>query len=156
MQHSVLTLSALLAFSAYTLCTSCIQCLHSLHFLHSVLTLSLHFLSTRCECPGWKNPNIWPFEIFSYLQTKTELSFACFIKLLLLQKHQWMRTTLVSCNFFVKSIFEPRHEISNNVVCETSKNSDQPAHSRSLIRAFSSRLKILLLLSYWQNNMWSF
>ena len=30
---------------------------------------------------------------------------------------------------------EPRHEISNNVVCATSKGSDQPAHTRSLIRA---------------------
>ena len=42
-----------------------------------------------------------------------------------------------------KSIYEPRHEISNNVVCATSKASDQPAHTRSLIRAFASRLHIL-------------
>ena len=27
--------------------------------------------------------------------------------------------------------FEPRHEISNNVVCATSKGSDQPAHTQS-------------------------
>ena len=39
--------------------------------------------------------------------------------------------------------YEPVHEISNNVVCETSKASDQPAHMRSLIRAFASRLSIL-------------
>ena len=38
---------------------------------------------------------------------------------------------------------EPRHEISNNAVCATSKASDQPAHTRSLIRAFASRLSIL-------------
>ena len=38
---------------------------------------------------------------------------------------------------------EPRHEISNNVVCATSKASDPPAHKRSLIRAFASRLNIL-------------
>ena len=38
---------------------------------------------------------------------------------------------------------EPRHEISNNVVCATRKASDQPAHTRSLIRAFASRLNIL-------------
>ena len=44
--------------------------------------------------------------------------------------------------------YEPRHEISNNVVCATSKVSDQPAHTRSLIRAFASRLNILQLLSY--------
>ena len=38
---------------------------------------------------------------------------------------------------------EPRHEISNNVVCATSKASDQPAHTHSLIRAFASHLSIL-------------
>ena len=40
-------------------------------------------------------------------------------------------------------IYEPWHEISNNVVCATSKASDQPAHMRSLIRAFASRSNIL-------------
>ena len=40
-------------------------------------------------------------------------------------------------------IYEPRHEISNNLVCETSKASDQPAHMSSLIRAFAGRLNIL-------------
>ena len=40
-------------------------------------------------------------------------------------------------------LFEPVHEISNNVVCATSKASDKPAHTRSLIRAFASRLSIL-------------
>ena len=30
---------------------------------------------------------------------------------------------------------EPRHEISNNVVCATSKASDQPAPMRSLIKS---------------------
>ena len=39
--------------------------------------------------------------------------------------------------------FEPVHEISNNVVCATSKALDQSAHTRSLIRAFASRLIIL-------------
>ena len=34
--------------------------------------------------------------------------------------------------------YEPVHEISNNVVSATSKASDQPAHTRSLIRAFAS------------------
>ena len=42
-----------------------------------------------------------------------------------------------------QTIIEPVHEISNNVVCATSKASDQPAHTRSLIRAFASRLSIL-------------
>ena len=43
---------------------------------------------------------------------------------------------------FVK-MYEPRHEISNNAVCTTNKGSDQPAHTRSLIRAFAGRLNIL-------------
>ena len=44
----------------------------------------------------------------------------------------------VSMRILKKSIIEPQHEISNNVVCATSKASDQPAHMRSLIRAFAS------------------
>ena len=43
----------------------------------------------------------------------------------------------------IERVNEPWHEISNNVVCATSKASDQPAHTRSLIRAFASRLNIL-------------
>ena len=38
--------------------------------------------------------------------------------------------------------YEPRNEISNNVIYVTSKTSDQAAHMRSLIRAFASHLKI--------------
>ena len=40
-------------------------------------------------------------------------------------------------------IYEPVREITNNVVCATSKASAQPAHARSLIKAFASRLSIL-------------
>ena len=40
-------------------------------------------------------------------------------------------------------IIEAGHEISNNVVCATSKGSDQHVHTRSLIRAFASLLNIL-------------
>ena len=41
------------------------------------------------------------------------------------------------------TMIEPGHEISNNVVCSTSKGSDQPAHTRRLVRAFANRLSIL-------------
>ena len=34
------------------------------------------------------------------------------------------------------AIYEPRHEISNNQVCATSKASDQPAHTHGLIIAW--------------------
>ena len=53
-------------------------------------------------------------------------------------------------------LYELWHGISNNVVCATSKGSDQTARTRSLIRAFASGLNILWLLSYWLNNIWSF
>ena len=38
--------------------------------------------------------------------------------------------------------YEPVHEISNNVVCATSKASDQPAHTRSLLE-HSMSVKLL-------------
>ena len=50
---------------------------------------------------------------------------------------------LLQCYVDGESAFEPRHEISNNVVYANSKASDQPAHTRSLIRALASRLNIL-------------
>ena len=42
-----------------------------------------------------------------------------------------------------KILYEPVHEIANNVLCATSKASDQTAHTGRLIRAFASRLSIL-------------
>ena len=56
----------------------------------------------------------------------------------------------------IPNIYELWHENSNNVVCATSKGSDQPAHMRRLIRAFASRFGILWALSYWPNIIWSF
>ena len=43
----------------------------------------------------------------------------------------------------LSQLYEPVHEIFNNVVSATSKASDQPVHTRSLIRAFASGLSIL-------------
>ena len=53
----------------------------------------------------------------------------------------FVSTSLVLIDMYLT--FEPVYEISNNVVCATSKASDQPAHTRSLIRAFASRSSIL-------------
>ena len=50
-------------------------------------------------------------------------------------------------------ITEPVHDIFNNVVCATSKASDQPAHTRSLIRAFASRLSILNCLQLTEHRL---
>ena len=54
-----------------------------------------------------------------------------------------MVVDILRINTIKQNLFEPVHEISNSVVCATSKASDQPAHTRSLIRAFASRLSIL-------------
>ena len=53
-------------------------------------------------------------------------------------------------------IYVPRHGISNNEVCATSKGLDKPAHTRSLIRAFASRMNILWVLNYWLNIICNF
>ena len=45
------------------------------------------------------------------------------------------------CCVIEQDTFEPQHY--NNVVYATSKGSDQPAHIRSLIRAFGSCFNIL-------------
>ena len=46
-------------------------------------------------------------------------------------------------NFLIFNLYEPWHEISKNVVCASSKASNRPAHTHSLIRAFASCLNIL-------------
>ena len=45
--------------------------------------------------------------------------------------------------FYNACRIEPVHEICNKMECATSKASDQPAHTRSLVRAFASRMGIL-------------
>ena len=60
-----------------------------------------------------------------------------------LQKSTIIKIAFLRCTLLKIIKNEPAHEISNNVVCATSKASDQPAHMRSLIRAFASRLNIL-------------
>ena len=51
---------------------------------------------------------------------------------------EWSQVTISQ-----KILYEPVHEISKNVVCATSKGSDQPVYMCSLIRAFACRLNIL-------------
>ena len=63
----------------------------------------------------------------------------------------WVRTLSISLRRFFKAPpnclqlidLNNSHFCTNNVVCATSKASDLPAHTRSLIRAFASRLSIL-------------
>ena len=60
------------------------------------------------------------------------------VKLWIQQQQQQQQK---QCGFIIN---DPVHEISNNVVCATSKGSDQHAHTHSLIRAFASRFVKLL------------
>ena len=59
--------------------------------------------------------------------------------------HEWIaiKVYILQNKLHFELTNEPVHEISNNVVCATSKTSDQPVHILSLIRAFTSRLRIL-------------
>ena len=50
---------------------------------------------------------------------------------------------LIEVNNCIILIIKPVHEISNNLVLATGKASDQPAHMRSLIRAFACPFSIL-------------
>ena len=50
---------------------------------------------------------------------------------------------IIHIKLITNNIIEPVHKIPNNVICATSKVSDQPAHTHSLIRAFACRLNIL-------------
>ena len=65
---------------------------------------------------------------------QTDTKFVKFSSILIYQR---------STNSKELTIYEPQHEISNNVVCATSKVQDQPAHTRSLIRSFASHLNTL-------------
>ena len=47
---------------------------------------------------------------------------------------------VLHCIFKITEIIESQHEISSNMVCATSKGSNQPTHTRSLIEAFVNRL----------------
>ena len=77
--------------------------------------------------------------LFLKVCTHFEMSSVAFFVVFLGLKHY----------FFQKKTNESQHEISNNVVCATSKASDQIVH----IRAFASRLNNFRVLSYmyWPN-----
>ena len=55
---------------------------------------------------------------------------------------------IYSRNAFFAPINGSQYEISNNVVCASTKGLDQPVHMCSLIRAFASRLKTIDQLAF--------
>ena len=69
--------------------------------------------------------------------------YYCRYSLSLILQDYWLYLLLLQLLRLGHIKNEPWHGISNNIVCVTSKASDQPAHTCSLIRAFASRLNIL-------------
>ena len=97
-------------------------------------------LSVVCDCGMSWSYSLIIFDVHSYqcwLHIYKSVLFKRVASKLALVLIKYDRTI-----FYINK-YEPVHEISINVVCATSKASDQPAHTRSLIRAFASRLRIL-------------
>ena len=94
---------------------------------------------------GQKYCRMLPLEHSAILSTFIKLPFA--IKIFVLSIFEWLFytgfTVFRKVTLFNALKYEPVHEISNNLVCATSKASDQPAHTCSLVRAFDRRLSIL-------------
>ena len=59
----------------------------------------------------------------------------------------WIESVLVPASILRIPIIEPAHKTYNNT-CATSEDSDQTAHSRSLIRVFSDHMYLLQPLGY--------
>ena len=76
------------------------------------------------------------------LGTQTELSLDSMRHMLKMMGKKYIYNFGLKI-FVYLNLYEPVHEISNNVECAASKASDQPAHMQSLIRAFASLLSIL-------------
>ena len=94
--------------------------------------------------------HIWLQKVFNVSQIIVNYLINCLINRLMhsVAKTRYQQTIWTSTISWVigpdkQNKNEPVHEISNNVVCATSKASDQTAHTHSLIRAFASRLSIL-------------
>ena len=112
------------------------------NFQYKCIVTTDQFL-TKCNIVGSAQCEFCSMEI----ETVSHLFWECaHVQQFWTSVSDLLRVCDSNINITVKTItFEPVHKISNNVVCATSKSSDQPAHTRSLIRAFASRLGILLL-----------
>ena len=76
---------------------------------------------------------VTPFMSIEYFDYSLLKNMFCVLK----------RTISFKCFLVPRTLIETVHEISNNVACASSKASDQPAQTHSLIRAIASRLSIL-------------
>ena len=50
--------------------------------------------------------------------------------------------------------YDPPHDITNNITCAPSEDSDQPGHPPSLIRVFAVRVKTHWALNYLLSTQW--
>ena len=81
--------------------------------------------------------------VYMYLKTRIFPTTGYARVLLFMFIRRELGGTGTGCLFqFTYCVIEPQHEIFNNVVhvWATSKSSDQTAHTRSMVRAFVSRL----------------
>ena len=113
----------------------------------STMTYYRHNSAIKTKVPRFSNPRFsrQQYMIVSSTQLNSQNLFIL-SKLAYTMRFRYLSQPNSCINV---TIIEPRHGISHNLVCATSKASDQPAHMRSLIRAFASRLNILWLLIYW-------
>ena len=93
--------------------------------LRSCFRPSFGILANLCSSPSWFEPVKKPLKIFFL-----DMAHLCLI-------------TFISNGKL--RIYELRNTIFNNVVFATSKGSEQPEHTRILIRAFAGRLNVKLL-----------
>ena len=136
--YRFLIFAPLLTF-IYVLCLSCFRvcsllpCGHLLGKgwpLGSYLWCLFAFLSLS-HVVSWLRCGTWLYRFLIFVAFLTFNTYA-------------ISTKIPNAVPYILFYFEP----SNNLVCATSKGSDQPAHTRSLIRAFASRLNSLWVLSY--------
>ena len=111
-------------------------------------------LSTQNTCLKLMGKKIFTILPSKFLFKHVDYAMAVWWKGTLWELHVFTIFIRMHLSIYIESINEPWHVISYNVVCATSKVSDQPAHTRSLVRAFASRLNILWVLSYWLNISW--
>ena len=125
----------------------CVQSISAILFDVGIPNLGWWFLL------GWRSgayhfESLWLW----HLLLASFLGFSCYITAifpqmcLMLDQFLWGHSSRV-CDISCFVFFSRWHEISNNVVCATSKGSDQPAPMPSLIRAFANPLNILWILT---------
>ena len=118
--------------------------------------ISKSFCSTYVQCV-----NLFMYNKSSHLYHNDESHFefkSCLVvNLGLLHEHSVFKRKLLPANVLLQKKNNNKQSKTkmnrDNLVCATSKGSDQPAHRRGLIKAFASRLNILLLLGYWLNSI---